>query len=135
MKGFLGYKLTGLEPKIVMSRLKQIDETLKECGIDCFICIKDVLNWKFQDKDARFLMDAVLNAIKKAELVFLLLNNPDKSEGLLIEAGIAFSLNKKIIILNKKGIDTFFLKGIANEIIEFDNLEDLKKKLKENLFK
>jgi nucleoside 2-deoxyribosyltransferase len=61
---------------------------------------------------------------------FLLIDMTDKPTGRAIEAGIAYALNKKIIVIMKKGTqikDT--TRGISEEVIEYNNLEDIVKPL------
>lgn len=48
-------------------------------------------------------------------------------QGRLIEAGIAYSMNKQIVFIVKKGTlvkDT--VGGIANNVIEYDDIEDIR---------
>lgn len=56
----------------------------------------------------------------------LLIDMMDKPTGRAIEAGIAFALNKKIIVIMKKGTaikDTG--RGIADVIVEYAVIEDI----------
>ena len=56
----------------------------------------------------------------------LLIDLTDKSTGRAIEAGMAFSMGKKIIVIAKEGTllkDT--AKGIADSIIEYNKIDDI----------
>jgi nucleoside 2-deoxyribosyltransferase len=50
---------------------------------------------------------------------------------MLIEVGYALASQKRIILAIKNDVKTTFLHQIANEVIEFENLEDLYKKIME----
>lgn len=62
----------------------------------------------------------------------LLIDMTDNPTGRALEAGIAYALNKKIVVIMKKGTrikDT--TKGIADLIIKYEKIEDITQKLKE----
>jgi len=60
----------------------------------------------------------------------LLVDVSEKSTGRMIETGIAYALGKKIVLIAKKGSfikDT--LRGIADLVVEYDNINDIKNSL------
>jgi nucleoside 2-deoxyribosyltransferase len=70
--------------------------------------------------------------IKKSDA--LLIDITDKPTGRTLEAGMAYSLGKKIIVIMKRGTqikDT--MRGIADLIIEYDTIEDIAADLKKFL--
>ena len=54
----------------------------------------------------------------------------EKARGAYFEVGYAKALKKKVIIIHKKGTEATFLEAAADVSIEYDNLENLKEKLK-----
>ena len=66
----------------------------------------------------------------------LLIDMTDKPTGRAIEAGMAYSLGKKIIVIMKKGTaikDT--TRGIADAVIEYDVIENILPELKNIILK
>ena len=49
---------------------------------------------------------------------------------MLIEIGYAIAKGKRFILAIKKGVETTFIREIADKIIEFETLEELYSKLK-----
>jgi len=80
--------------------------------------------------DPRELMQRAKEEILKSDA--LLIDLSVKSTGRAIETGIAFGAGKKIVVIIKKGTrlkDT--AKGVADKIIEYDNIEDIVEPLRE----
>lgn len=72
--------------------------------------------------------------IKKSDV--LLIDMTNKPTGRAIEAGMAYSLGKKIIAVMKKGTQIKeTTKGIVDVIIEYNVIEDISDGLKEVLRK
>ncbi len=63
--------------------------------------------------------------LKKSDSLLIFLLSKEKSEGMLLEVGIAKAFDKKIILLKKKDIKIGLLKDVADNIIEFESLKDL----------
>ncbi len=116
---------------------KEIDQLcslVKEAGFDDFCFIRDVENYQHVFDNPKDLMKRALKEIKNSD--WLLIDMTDKPTGRAIEAGIAFALNKKIVVIMKKGTiikDTVI--GISEKIIEYENINDILPKLKNLLTK
>ena len=74
-------------------------------------------------------MEYALKELDNSDVYLAFVKSEDKSEGMLIEAGYAIAKNKKFWLAIKKGVHTVFLREMADKIIEFENLEELYKKL------
>jgi len=99
-------------------------------GYDDFCFIRDIENYKKVFNDPRELMQRAKEEILKSDA--LLIDLSVKSTGRAIETGIAFGAGKKIVVIIKKGTrlkDT--AKGVADKIIEYDNIEDIVEPLRE----
>jgi hypothetical protein len=72
--------------------------------------------------------------LKKSDVFFAFVESNEKSEGLLLEAGYAKAQNKKIILAIKKDVNLRFLRAIADSIVEFEDMNDLKEKMKDAIF-
>ncbi|MEK6891134.1 MAG: hypothetical protein AABX03_03265, partial [Nanoarchaeota archaeon] len=53
----------------------------------------------------------------------------EKANGIYFEVGYAKALNKKIIVIHKKGTEANLLEAMSDIKIEYDDFNDLKKKL------
>ena len=61
------------------------------------------------------------------------MNNNNELNDIILNKGGMTNSNKKIILAIKKGINLRFLRSIADTIIEFEDLSDLKEKMKDKL--
>jgi len=78
--------------------------------------------------DPKELMVKAREEIQKCDV--LLFDASVKSTGRAIEVGIAYSLNKKIIVIIKEGAaikDN--LQGVADSVITYKNIEDIQSDL------
>ncbi|MGD0576755.1 MAG: hypothetical protein ABSA74_01640 [Candidatus Staskawiczbacteria bacterium] len=103
---------------------------VKKAGLEDFCFIRNVENYQKIFDNPKELMQRSKEEIKKCDA--LLIDMTDKPTGRMIEAGIAYSLGKKIIAIMKRGTqikDT--TKGIADMIIEYDKIEDITENLRE----
>lgn len=110
------------------NEIEQLCSIVKSAGFEDFSFIRDVENYQKVFKDPRQLMVRAREEIQKCDV--LLFDASEKSTGRAIEVGIAFSNNKKIIVIMKKGIfikDT--LRGVADAVIEYDNIEEIQENL------
>lgn len=106
---------------------KEIEEIcgiVKNAGFKDFCFIRDIENYQKMFEEPKELMERAREEIIKCDV--LLFDATNKSTGKAIEVGIAFSNHKKIIVIMKNGTvvkDT--LKGVADSIITYKNIEDI----------
>lgn len=116
------------EGKFRKEEIEYFCSLIKQSGFQDFCFIRDVENYQKIFDDPKELMDRAKEEIEKCDA--LIMDITDKSTGRAIEAGIAFTQNKKIILIVKKGTkikDT--AKGISDAIIEYENIEEIVKPL------
>lgn len=109
--------------------IEELCSLVKEAGFIDFCFIRDVENYQKIFDKPKDLMDRDLEEIKKCD--YLLIDMTDKPTGRAIEAGIAYALNKKVIVIMKKGTqikDT--TKGIATTVIEYQDIKEITPELK-----
>lgn len=100
-------------------------EITRQAGFNDFCFIRDVENYQKIFTDPAELMKRALDEIKKSD--YLLIDMTRKPTGRAFEAGMAFALGVKVIIIARKGTvlkDTAL--GIASAIIEYDDLEKIR---------
>lgn len=104
--------------------IERLCSIVKLAGFEDFSFIRDIENYEKIFDDPKRLMKSAEDEIKKSDA--LLIDMTDKPTGRAIEAGMAYSLGKKIIVIMKRGTkikDT--TRGIANYIVEYDTIEDI----------
>jgi len=102
---------------------------VRSAGFSDFSFIRDIEGYKKIFSDPKELMSRAAQEIKKSDA--LLIDMTNKSTGRAIEAGLAYALGKKIIVIMKRGTaikDT--TRGIADTIVEYDCLDDIYQGLK-----
>lgn len=104
--------------------IEKLCALVKSAGFEDFCFIRDVENYKKVFDDSKTLMQRAKEEIEKSDA--LLIDMTDKPTGRAVEAGMAYALGKKIIVIMRKGTqikDT--TRGIANLLVEYDKLEDI----------
>lgn len=112
------------------NEIEHLCSIVKSAGFEDFCFIRDIENYEKVFDNPKDLMKSALEEINKSDL--LLIDMTEKPTGRAFEAGMAYALNKKIIMIMKKGTelkDTS--KGIADEIIEYESIEEIEEKLKQ----
>jgi len=130
MRVYLAYKLSEVDIEILRPTLEKISKIIENLGHETFIFVRDAQNWKPGKMGAKEIMKRASEEMKKSDVILSILEVADKGEGLLIESGFMKGLGKKLIVASKKDCRGFLLKGIADEVIEYESFDDLKKGLK-----
>lgn len=131
MQIYIAYKFSGQDKKKLKETLTDISNILGNKNYKSFIFFRDVENWGEIPMTSSQVITQAFQQLKKADILFALVADSEKSEGLLLEVGFAKALGKKIVLAIKDDVRAVFLKDVADLIISFNNLEDLQVKLKE----
>ena len=127
MKIFIGQAVTGEDKDKLKDECKILVNILGKLGHEVYCTILDD---ELQKNDYEFILNHAFKIINEGECVLAIVRSEKKSEGLLMELGYCLAKNKKIILAINKQVKDTFLREIADEIIEFKNIEDLLNKLK-----
>lgn len=106
------------------TEIEKLCSLVKSAGFDDFCFIRDVEHYQKMFNDPIELMRKAKEEIEKSE--YLLIDMTDKPTGRAIEAGMAFALGKKIIVIMKLGTrikDT--TRGIACTVIEYGEIDEI----------
>ncbi|HSX24697.1 MAG TPA: nucleoside 2-deoxyribosyltransferase [Candidatus Andersenbacteria bacterium] len=109
--------------------IEKLCSIIRSAGFEDFSFIRDIENYQKIFDDPKELMQRAREEIEKSDA--LLIDMTDKPTGRAIEAGMAYALGKKIIVIMKHGTqikDT--TRGIADMIIKYNNIEDIAAELK-----
>ena len=131
MKIFLSYRFTGEIKEELEQTIKELCSGIEETGHSIFCSFWKADFYTENNFTNKQILEDALNEMDDCDAYLAFIKSNEKSEGMFIEAGYALSKGKKIIVAIKKGIKTTFLAEIAERLIEFDSLEDLKKKFKD----
>jgi len=132
MKLFISYKFTGEKIEDLELALKNICSSLEKAGHVCFCSLWHEEHFQKNNFTHKQILDYALKELDQADTCLAYIKSSEKSEGMLIETGYAMAKNKKIYIAINKEVKSVFMREIADELIEFENLEELCLKL-ENL--
>jgi len=112
------------------NEIEKLCSIVNGAGFDDFCFIRDIENYRKVFSNPKELMNRAREEITKCDA--LLFDATEKSTGRLIEVGMAFSNDKKIIVIMKEGTtikDT--LRGVANAVITYKNIEDIQENLRQ----
>lgn len=108
--------------------IEHLCSLVRQAGFEDFCFVRDVEHYTHIFTDPHELMQRAFEEIKKSD--WLLIDVTNKPTGRAIEAGIAFALKKKIVVMMKKGTKVKdSVRGIADKIIEYDSLDDISRHL------
>lgn len=97
---------------------------VKESGFEDFCFVRDVENYEKVFDNAHKLMQRAKQEIAKCDVLLIEYDGP--GHGRMVELGIAFALDKKIILLTKEGnYVKETIRGVTDGFIEYQNLEDI----------
>lgn len=104
--------------------IEKLCELVRSAGFEDFCFIRDIEHYqKIFDNPAE-LMKGAKEEIEKSE--YLLIDMTDKPTGRTIEAGIAYALGKKVVVIMKRGTqikDT--TRGISRAVIEYNRIDEI----------
>lgn len=130
MKIFIGQAVTGQDIENLRQECSKIQSVLSKSGNEsyCTINPKDSI----APNGPKDWMMHAFEEIDKSDTFLAIVRSEKRSEGLLIEVGYVLSKQKKLIVAIKKEVrDKTYLDELADIVIEFNDIDDLCKKLEE----
>jgi len=113
------------------AEIERLCLAVREAGFEDFHFIRDVENFQTNFFDTqKELWESARNHIVECDALLIdITDHP--SGGRLIEAGIAFALNKPVfVILKRNTAYKDFYEGIADSVFEYTEIEDITEYLK-----
>ena len=122
MQIYLSYKQTWIEKSRLLDELLFFKSNIEKTWNNIFIYyLQENNELPPKELDMKF-----LEKIKESDLVLAYINYSEKSEWQLLELGMAYALNKKILILiNEKIEKNYYLTYGLWKVIKFQKLEYL----------
>lgn len=133
MKYFISCKQKGLDSETLTYELSFISDLIEKTWNTTFVYFRDIQKWWEISIPNKEIMKIAFDEINKSDALFVFVNHEEKSEWMLLECWYAKAKWKKIVLAIKKWIDSKLLESLSDKIIEFDDLNDLKEKIKTNL--
>jgi len=130
MKLWLAHKVSGEDQSKLEEEMKKICFKLREIGVDYYCSFLE--NEVGNTKSKKELIENAFEKINEFDGTLTIIKSDDLSEGMLIEMGYTIAKGKKLILAIKKGtMEGKYVRVIANQIIEFEDIEDLVSKLED----
>jgi nucleoside 2-deoxyribosyltransferase len=122
MRAFITVRFMGKENK---ADVEQFCALIKDSGFEDFCFVRDVEKYEKVFDNSHDLMQRARDEIDMSDVVIIDITDAP-SGGRALEAGIAFGLNKKVILIYQKGTPVKIpWEGIATALIEYENLNDI----------
>lgn len=110
--------------------LENIRDIFKEMGYKAVVGAKDIDNYGKIKMNSHLFWEKIVGEIRNSDIFVVDMKNIGTGFGRVIEVGIAKALNKKVIILYPPRFKTDeCLEEIADKIISYKDLNELRKKL------
>lgn len=127
MKVYVAASHKGTEYK---QQIEELCTAVRKAGLVDFCFNRDVLRYRNAISDPKEMWSQVRDEIGACDALLVDVSGHPTS-GRLVEMGIAYSLRKPVIVIERKGThhkELFY--GISSEIIKYSDYEDLAKQLK-----
>jgi len=136
VKIFVSYAATGEDPAKVKQLLERVRDALEELHVSYHInCFADGYESLIQGKATpdEYLRFA-FNQLGDSGVALILMTSPRRSEGMLMEVGVAAWLKKRIILAqHESSVGQTYLPTIADETFIWQTEDDLFGKLEDKL--
>ena len=129
-KVFISYRFAGEDPEKLKRLILQIHEAIEETGHDHYSTIFDSEQFANEKWSGKQIMEKAFKEIDKSDLILFFVTSPEISQGMLVELGYSLGKKKRIVLTIQKEIRDIIFRRQIDDVIEFEDLEDLKKKLK-----
>lgn len=134
MKTLIAHRVSGEDIKTVEKLCSKVAKSLNNAGVDNVYCTTLDANCDHIALGPRATMKYVFKHILECDFLFVLMTSEEKSEGLLMEVGLASGNNLPIIVAVKNGIKNTFVPQMADLVIEWGNESDLCQKVESTDF-
>ena len=127
-KIYVAYKFKEQDLEKLRERLEQLSKIIEETTeYKTFVFFRDAQKWGKIKMDVKEIVEKAYKAIEKCDAIFV--EASEKARGVYFEVGYAKALGKKIIVVHREGTEVGFLEACADEVIVYEDFEDLGEKL------
>ena len=105
--------------------IEKLCAAVKSAGMVDFSFIRDIKNYEKTFDNPKDLWNAALKELEQCDALLVDVSD-SPSGGRVIEVGMAYALRKPIFVVLKKGVHLKeFYRGVANLVIEYEEIEDI----------
>lgn len=134
MRIFLSYRFTGEKLEDVASLLLPVKSALEQLGHTVYTNFYDEHLQPGTENHKSFLpkdyMSYAFAKLPSQDVVIVLLNSNNKSEGMLLEVGYALAKGIPVVTAAKKTVTDTYLPQIGKLSFTWENIDDLVEKIK-----
>jgi len=130
---YFAYRFIVHKKKELRNNLEKLSKVFDSLGYKTFIFYRDIEHWKEPKLTKKQIIFQALKELKKSDIFVFFNNSKDKGEGCILEAGFAKALGKKMIMLDLKGADYYFIDELVDMKISAKSMPNLIKDIKEKL--
>ncbi len=127
MKWYIAYKFTGEDKDVLKDTMSSLIHFLENESNEVYCSLFDEGMVNIGNKKV---FEKAFDKINNSNAILIFLNSDERSEGMLMEIGYALAKGKRVILAIKKDLGRTHLRDLIDEIIEFEDIEELKEKLK-----
>lgn len=127
---FIGYPQMGEYPDSLVKTLLGVCEALDEVGVSshCMLFDGDI------PPDPESIRFHTFSTIENCDFLFVVQVDKQRSEEMLIEVGFCLGGNVPVVVASKAGLKNTCLPKIADLLITWETLDELKEKIKSTNF-
>ncbi len=127
MKVFVSYKETGIAEQGLSKWIWEIRSILDYLEYDSFVFWYDMKGKTF---DPQEVIEIMQQQIKSSDLVLSFVNYAERSEGELLELGMAYAMGKPVVNFINEEVESWYrLIDVIGEKILFNGFDDFREKL------
>ncbi|MFQ6010003.1 MAG: nucleoside 2-deoxyribosyltransferase [Candidatus Aenigmatarchaeota archaeon] len=130
MKIFIAFRFTGEDDKELKENIQGICSSLEKAGHEHFCSYWKEDYYRKNNFTKKQILEHAFEELDKSDAVLAFVNSEERSEGMLLEIGYALAKGKRFILAIRKGIRTTFIHQTADQIIEFESMEELFERLR-----
>jgi nucleoside 2-deoxyribosyltransferase len=129
MKIFISFRFTGEEPRALRTAIAGVEESLRAAGHETVCSVWEEEKFAAEKLTPRQILEWAIRELDSADVYFAFVRSPERSEGMLLEAGYALAKGKRFVVAVRRDITTTFLRHLADTLIEYNTDENLREQL------
>lgn len=125
---FIAYRHTGADPERLNHLLPSARDALQKTGNDIYCTYFDEDEFQRKGHGPKEIMDHAFQKIEEMGGLFVIVDDENKSEGMILEIGFCIAKEIGFIVAKRAGV-TSYLDQLATASFEYDDVEDLVQKI------
>lgn len=126
---FIAYKHTGEDPKKLEALLTPLRDTLVAHGEEMYCTFFDDDSFRAKVMGPAEIMHHAFRKIEALGTLLVVLDSPDRSEGMLMEVGYCIAKSIPIIVARRTGVENTYVPDMAQSTFAYSSPQDLARKV------